>query len=94
MPYLGNYVQLNDRLMEKICELQEELDAKASTDHQNSFQEEYSIMNTDFSEVEEQIKEYRTSLNAYQQQVQADMRDKNTSIAQLSEDVAALRREL
>ena len=51
-------------------------------------------MNTDFSEVEEQIKEYRTSLNAYQQQVQADMRDKNTSIAQLSEDVAALRREL
>jgi uncharacterized protein YpuA (DUF1002 family) len=94
MRYLGNYVQLNDRLMDKICELQEELDAKGTAEHQNSFQEEYSIMNTDFSEVEEQIKEYRASLKTYQQQVQADTRDKNAVISQLNDDVVALRREL
>jgi capsule polysaccharide export protein KpsE/RkpR len=88
----GSYVQLNDKLMDKICALQEEIDTKSANEHQGSFQEEYSIMNNDFTEIEEQIKEYRTSLTAYQQQVQAEMRDKNTLIAQLNEDVAALKR--
>jgi predicted RNase H-like nuclease (RuvC/YqgF family) len=85
-------VQLNDKLMDKICALQEELDTKNANEYQSSFQEEYSIMNTDFSEIEEQIKEYRTSLSAYQQQVQAEIRDKNKVIDQLNEEVAALKR--
>lgn len=85
-------MQLNDKLMDKICALQEELDTKNANEYQSSFQEEYSIMNTDFSEIEEQIKEYRTSLSAYQQQVQAEIRDKNKVIDQLNEEVAALKR--
>lgn len=85
-------MQLNDKLMDKICALQEELDAKNANEHQSSFQEEYSVMNTDFSEIEEQIKEYRSSLTAYQQQVQADIRDKNKAIDQLNEEVADLKR--
>ena len=78
--------------MGKICALQEELDAKNTNEHQSSFQEEYSIMNTEFSEIEEQIKEYRTSLTAYQQQVQTDSREKNALIAQLNEEVTTLKR--
>ncbi len=57
--------------MDKICDLQEELDLAHSQPQQHSFHEEYSIMNSDFNYIEEQIKEYRNELAAYQQQVQA-----------------------
>lgn len=63
---------------------------KNGAEHQSSFQEEYSVMNTDFNEIEEQIKEYKTSLTAYQQQVQAELLQKSEAISKLNEEVGAL----
>lgn len=42
--------------MDKVCELQEELETKNNAELHNSFHEDYSIMNTDFNEIEEHIK--------------------------------------
>ena len=81
----------NERLLLRIEELEDQLQEKQNTS-QVSFNQEYSLMQLDFSDIEDMISTYKQELADYQQTVNTQTKQKNQIITQLTQEVDTFKR--
>ena len=73
----------NEKLIGRIEELEEEMEQEREGREEHGFNEEYSLLQIDFGDVEDMIREYKRELEGYQGTVSGQLQEKNRIIVEL-----------